>query len=212
MYGYKDLSIDVRASLVRSAHPFTLSQLRFASGSLVQYLNVSYSEKLPSSSAVDEVESTLAKFIPESYYTDEKKFLERVEHDAINFKPVGEKIHSYTRAATTLPKGKNVAIPQILSPEDEEIVDFEVYHVSIIPLLSGGGASWSAPPTVLELDGPVGEASSGRPSPSGVVGPTCIFRAVEWHGLNVSRGPRQASGHRHVRGPGPPFLSHHLAG
>ena len=29
-----------------------------------------------------------------------------------------------------LNKGKNVAIPQVLSPEDQETVDYEVYHVS----------------------------------------------------------------------------------
>ena len=81
---------------------------------------------------MDEIEPTLSKFIPAGYYTDEQKFLERVEHDATNFKPFGEKIYSYTRAATTLTKGKNVAIPQVLSPEDQETVDFEVYHVSTI--------------------------------------------------------------------------------
>ncbi len=105
-------------------------QLKFASGSLAHYLNVQHSEKLPSTSTVDDIEGMLSKFIPPDYYTDEKKFLERVEHDALNFKPFGQKIYSYTRAATTLTKGKNVAIPQVLSPEDEETVDFEVYHVS----------------------------------------------------------------------------------
>ncbi|KAI0355017.1 histone acetyltransferase type B [Trametes cingulata] len=112
IYGYKDLTID----------------LKFASGSLAQYLNIQYSEKLPSSSTVDDIEGTLSKFIPAGYYTDEQKFLERVEDDALNFKPFGQKIHSYTRAATTLTKGKNVAISQVLSPEDQETVDFEVYH------------------------------------------------------------------------------------
>lgn len=79
---------------------------------------------------MDDIEGMLSKFIPPDYYTDEKKFLERVEHDALNFKPFGKKIYSYTRAATTLTKGKNVAISQVLNPEDEETVDFEVYHVS----------------------------------------------------------------------------------
>ncbi|KAH9915786.1 histone acetyltransferase type B catalytic subunit [Epithele typhae] len=118
MYGYKDLNID----------------LKFASGSLAQYLDVKYTEKLPSSSAVDEVEATIAKFIPEGYYTDEHKFLERVEHDATHFKPLGEKIYSYSRTASTLPKGKNVAVARVLSPEDQETVDYEVYH-----------STWSTP-------------------------------------------------------------------
>ncbi|KAI0806891.1 histone acetyltransferase type B catalytic subunit [Fomes fomentarius] len=112
IYGYKDLSIE----------------LRLASGSLAQYLKVDYTERLPSSSAVDEIEPTFSKFIAAGYYTDEEKFLERVRHDAINFKPFGEKIYSYTRAATNVTKGKNVAISQVLSPEDQETVDFEVYH------------------------------------------------------------------------------------
>ena len=130
------------ASLVAlSWPPLIAPQLRLASGSLAQLLKVDYSERLPSSTAVDEIEPTLSKFIPAGYYTDEEKFLERVEHDAINFKPFGEKIYSYTRAATTLTKGKNVAIPQVLSPEDQETVDFEVYHVgvSIRVLLCRGG-------------------------------------------------------------------------
>lgn len=39
-------------------------QLRFTSGSLTYYLDVQYSEKLPSSSTIDDVEGMLAKFIP----------------------------------------------------------------------------------------------------------------------------------------------------
>ena len=117
---------------------------------------MAYSEKLPSSSAVDEVEETLAKFLPEGYYTDEQKFLERVEHDATNFKPYGDKIYSYTRAATTLTKGKNVAISQVLSPEDQETVDFEVYHVSsILRSAAFGQRRWlgTARPLGLGLGG-----------------------------------------------------------
>ncbi|KAM5542649.1 hypothetical protein V8D89_003610 [Ganoderma adspersum] len=112
IYGYKDLGIE----------------LKFASGSLVQYLNVHHSERLPPSSAVDEIEDTISKVIPPGYYTDEQKFLERVEQDAVNFKPFGEKIYSYSRAAMPLNKGKNVAISQVLSLEDQETVDYEVYH------------------------------------------------------------------------------------
>lgn len=47
-----------------NAQYLALSQLRFASGSLTQYLSVKYSEKLGSSSTVDDVEGTLAGFIP----------------------------------------------------------------------------------------------------------------------------------------------------
>jgi hypothetical protein len=40
------------------------AQLRFASGSLVQFLSVHYAEKLVASSTVDDVESTLKQFVP----------------------------------------------------------------------------------------------------------------------------------------------------
>ncbi|KAF7970666.1 hypothetical protein HWV62_23316 [Athelia sp. TMB] len=101
-------------------------QLRFASGSLVQYLNVSYSAKLPSSATVDDVEGTLASFIPPGYLTDESAFLARVEADATNFKPYGELIHTYTRPSPSATgKGKSVGP---LSPESEDAVVFEVYH------------------------------------------------------------------------------------
>ncbi|OBZ75134.1 Histone acetyltransferase type B catalytic subunit [Grifola frondosa] len=113
IYGYKDLTID----------------LKFASGSLAQFLSIKYSEKLPSTSTVDDIEGTLSSFIAPDYHKDEAEFLARVEKDATAFKPFGEKIYSYSRSATSVSsKGKNVAIPQVLSPEDEETVDFEVYH------------------------------------------------------------------------------------
>ncbi|KAG6918025.1 hypothetical protein DXG01_016877 [Tephrocybe rancida] len=48
LYGYQELEVD----------------LRFASGSLTQYLNVKYAKKLGSTSTVDDVEGTLSGFIP----------------------------------------------------------------------------------------------------------------------------------------------------
>lgn len=108
IYGYKDLLID----------------LRFTSGSLVSYLGVQYSKKLPSSSTVDDVEGTLAKFIPSGYYTDKSEFEKHVEEDATTFKPCGELIYSYTRPAPTKGKGKGVA----LATEDDIV--YEVYHTT----------------------------------------------------------------------------------
>lgn len=61
------------------------------------------------------------------YYKDEAEFLTKIEEDSITFKPHGDLIHSYTRpspAATG--KGKGVAN---LSPESEDAVVYEVYHV-----------------------------------------------------------------------------------
>ncbi|KAF5331153.1 hypothetical protein D9619_006050 [Psilocybe cf. subviscida] len=116
IYGYRDLSID----------------LRFASGSLQQYLSVSFSEKLPSTSTVDDVEGTLKKFIPEGYYTDEAEFQKRVEEDATTFRPPGQLIHSYTRAApNSSSKGKRKRDNnQPLDPLSEDVVEYEVYHAT----------------------------------------------------------------------------------
>jgi histone acetyltransferase 1 len=112
IYGYKDLVID----------------LRFASGSLVQYLAVHHSEKLRSSSTVDDVEGTLDKFIPQGYFKDEKAFLARVEEDANEFKPFGELIHSYTRPSPlSAGKGKGVAP---IDPQSDDAIVFEVYYTT----------------------------------------------------------------------------------
>lgn len=63
IYGYKDLDIKVCNCLLLQTCALRTSQLQFASGSLTQYLSVSSSRKLPSSTA-DDVEGTLYKFIP----------------------------------------------------------------------------------------------------------------------------------------------------
>ncbi|KAI5116562.1 hypothetical protein M0805_001547 [Coniferiporia weirii] len=113
VYGYRDLVID----------------LRFASGSLLQYLSVSSSEKLQSSSTVDDVEGTLYKFIPAEYYKNESEFLARVEQDAATFKPMGEKIYTYKRSSTS-GKGKGKAFVPVdgVNEESEDVVTYEVYH------------------------------------------------------------------------------------
>ncbi len=113
--------------------------MRFASGSLTQFLSVKYAEKLGASSTVDDVEGTLKDFIPPGtvswfsqrisglffadYYTNEAEFAAKVEEDATSFKPLGKLIHSYSRALPTH-KGKGKAT------ESTETVDYEVYHVS----------------------------------------------------------------------------------
>ncbi|KAJ6546965.1 acyl-CoA N-acyltransferase [Mycena capillaripes] len=117
IYGYNDLVID----------------LRFASGSLAQFLEVKHSKKLASSSTVDDVQGTLTSFMPSDYYKDEKAFLARVEEDATTFRPTGQMIYTYTRPAphsSVISKGKGVAQPQTLDPESEDAVVFEVYHIT----------------------------------------------------------------------------------
>ncbi|KAF9466258.1 acyl-CoA N-acyltransferase [Collybia nuda] len=117
IYGYNDLVID----------------LRFTSGSLIQYLNTRYSEKLSSSSTVDDVEGTLSGFIPPTYYKDEEVFLTRVEEDATTFRPSGQLIYSYTRLSplsSQKKKGKAVSDSQYLDSENPNAVAYEVYHAT----------------------------------------------------------------------------------
>lgn len=89
-------------------------------------MNISYSKKLPASTA-DDVEGKLYDFIPAGqkdrlplfswcditstdFLKNETTFKERVELDATSFRPLGEKVHSYSR----------------------EDVEFEVYHVRLL--------------------------------------------------------------------------------
>jgi histone acetyltransferase 1 len=105
IYGYQDLVIDVR----------------FASGSLAQYLSVRYAQKLDASTTVDNVEGILKEFIPPDYDTDEAAFLTRVQEDAASFKPVGSVVHTYTRPAPST-SGSSSAT--------REVVEYEVYHAT----------------------------------------------------------------------------------
>ncbi|KAG2020734.1 histone acetyltransferase type B catalytic subunit [Coprinopsis cinerea AmutBmut pab1-1] len=114
IYGYKDLVID----------------LRFASGSLAQYLSVKYLEKLPAST-VDNPEATLKEYIPPDFYTDEVAFQKRVEEDATTFRPSGQLIYSYLRPSpSSKGKGKGNASTQPLDPTSEDTVEYEVYHAT----------------------------------------------------------------------------------
>jgi histone acetyltransferase 1 len=105
IYGYQDLVIDVR----------------FASGSLAQYLSVRHAQKLDASTTVDNVEGILKEFIPPDYDTDEAAFLTRVQEDAASFKPVGSVVHTYTRPAPST-SGSSSAT--------REVVEYEVYHAT----------------------------------------------------------------------------------
>ncbi|KAM0792441.1 hypothetical protein ACM66B_005118 [Microbotryomycetes sp. NB124-2] len=71
-------------------------QLRFASGSLQQFLHVKYDDKFPETATVkaDDPEQTLYEFIPPSYLKKTDEFLKVVERDAVEFKPYGTKIGS----------------------------------------------------------------------------------------------------------------------
>jgi histone acetyltransferase HAT1-like protein len=107
-------------------------QLRFASGSLAQFLDIRYSAKVPSSSTVDDVQGTLEKYIPDDYYRTESEFLARVEEDAVSFRPPGEKIASYIRIAPDSKKKSKGAV--VTLPEDDpDAIVYEVWHVRVLP-------------------------------------------------------------------------------
>ncbi|KAF9505816.1 hypothetical protein BS47DRAFT_1322163 [Hydnum rufescens UP504] len=115
IYGYRDLAIN----------------LSFASGSLLMYLNIVSSARLPAST-VDDVEGTLYKFIPSDYLKLEAAFKERVKEEAKSFRPCGEKVFSYPRPSGYRPtsgKGK-VKAGDALDEDSEGVSLFEVYHAT----------------------------------------------------------------------------------
>jgi len=58
--------------------------------------------------------------------------LDVVERDAMQFRPLGTKIHSYQRVSPSAQgKGKGVAYTTNLDPESEDVIEYEVYHVSV---------------------------------------------------------------------------------
>ncbi|GAA5859267.1 hypothetical protein JCM1840_003825 [Sporobolomyces johnsonii] len=95
IFGYQGLSIDYR----------------FASGSLAQYLHISYDAKFPETATVkaDDPEKTLYEFIPPSYAKVLSEFEKTVEKDAREFKPLGSKIGAYRMKPAGKGKGKGKA-------------------------------------------------------------------------------------------------------
>lgn len=57
-------------------------------------------------------------------------FQATVEKDAASFKPLGEKIHSYTRRAAGRGKGKSKETSPV-GEDDPDAIVYEVYHVSL---------------------------------------------------------------------------------
>ncbi|XP_046546607.1 histone acetyltransferase type B catalytic subunit-like [Haliotis rubra] len=89
IFGYKDLVVEMYYSACR----------------LSTYINMKYSEKLTPDKIVDSaaislpppdnVLPTLTKELPPGFYTSRDEFITSLAKDA-NFKPFGEKLHSYT--------------------------------------------------------------------------------------------------------------------
>jgi histone acetyltransferase 1 len=122
LFGYTDLDI----------------QLQFASGSLKQYLGIEYSEKLKSTvTPPDDIEGKLFEFIPKDYTKSDRAFERLVEQDALEFRPMGEQVGSYARAAAEAKgKGKGKAKAKGQSAgrrdakeDDEGAVIYEMYKV-----------------------------------------------------------------------------------
>lgn len=70
------------------------------------------------------------------HYEDEKEFFLRVEKDAIDFKPLGDKIYSYQRSvATRKGKGKASESTETLDEDSNDVVVYEAYHVRLLSSL-----------------------------------------------------------------------------
>lgn len=133
IFGYQGLEIDVSTL---SPRPYRLDtrgreltiagslQYRFASGSLSQYLKISYESKFPETSTVkaDDPEQILYDFIPPSYSKSLEEFEKTVEKDSREFKPVGEKIGAY-RMRRDKGKGKGKAVNGSLPTRSWERVE-----------------------------------------------------------------------------------------
>lgn len=121
-----------------------LLQLRFASGSLSQYLSVYYARKFAETTTVkaDDPENILFEFIPPSYSKVSSEFDKIVESEAESFVPIGKRVGRYVESGlvasgTGKGKGKGKAKKNVL-PErpwrmlpaeediDEEVI-FEAY-------------------------------------------------------------------------------------
>ncbi|KAL0577366.1 histone acetyltransferase 1 [Marasmius crinis-equi] len=112
VYGYKGLRID----------------LKFTSGSLMNFLSAKWEDKLEAKT-VDNVAQTLLEFLPPDVERDEAAFQKRVEEDALNFKPIGQPVYTYTRPSPrSKGKGKHTFEGNLLHPESEDAVVYEVYH------------------------------------------------------------------------------------
>jgi histone acetyltransferase 1 len=129
-------------------------QLHYASGSLRQYLNISYEEKLKSEATpAEDIEGKLYQFIPADYTKSSTTFEETIEADSTSFRPMGEKLAAYVRPsgayiASKLPKskgkGKGKANGGVIEleldfPEDSpDAVVYEIYKVGSEPYLALG--------------------------------------------------------------------------
>ncbi|GAA94206.1 uncharacterized protein L969DRAFT_93588 [Mixia osmundae IAM 14324] len=126
IYGYKNLNIE----------------LQFASGSLRQYLGISHTDVMPSTSTVkpDPIEPPLYDWLPADYMKDPDGFLKQVKVDSETFKPVGTRIGSYARRLVkNTSKGKEKAktngatrkLYEVCEESDEDAIVYEAYSTQM---------------------------------------------------------------------------------
>ncbi|KAI8638809.1 acyl-CoA N-acyltransferase [Parasitella parasitica] len=88
-FGYKDLTL----------------KLKYASGSLRPFISMDYSSKYQAASSssisedsqADDLIKILEDYLPRGYLTNQNEFTDVIRSDYTTFKPLGEKIHEYTR-------------------------------------------------------------------------------------------------------------------
>ena len=123
IYGYRGLAIN----------------LDVASGSLVPLLDITYRAKNEATTAtLDDVEGKIKEFLPADCMSTSTSASARQDFDAAleqsaNFRPLGDKVHSYTRRKVNKGKGKsggNVAslAASALPEDDPDARVFEVYR------------------------------------------------------------------------------------
>ncbi|BGP54026.1 hypothetical protein JCM8202_003025 [Rhodotorula sphaerocarpa] len=113
IFGYKGLDIDYR----------------FASGSLAQYLGITYDDKFPDTATVkaDDPEKILYDFIPPDYTKSLETFDKTVEEDGKAFRPLGKRVGAYrTKERGQNGKGKGKAESRagpVLPDRDWELIE-----------------------------------------------------------------------------------------
>ncbi|POY70240.1 putative Histone acetyltransferase [Rhodotorula taiwanensis] len=135
IFGYKGLDIDYR----------------FASGSLAQYLGVTYEDKFPETANVkaDDPEKILYEFIPPDYTKSLEAFTETVEKDGTSFRPLGERVGAYRikergQNGKGKGKGKSRAGP-ILPDRGWELLDLDAADDEDGVRFEGYWTNWDTP-------------------------------------------------------------------
>ncbi|CED84289.1 histone acetyltransferase type b catalytic subunit [Phaffia rhodozyma] len=130
IFGYKNLKV----------------QLNLTSGSLYQFLSVTYDAKIGSSATpADDISLKLADFLAPDHTTSSAEFDARLKADALSFKPFGTKIGEYSRPtgeALERKKAEKGRKRKFVDPDEEdgavdqgesdsEVVVYELWKTSL---------------------------------------------------------------------------------